>query len=148
MDVYVVDTGINIAHIEFEGRAKWGTTFVRGNAAQDGNGHGTHVAGTIASRAYGVAKAAHVYAVQVMDANGSGALSDVIAGVDWVVQQAKDKAAAAQQEFALTGKTSNKGSVINLSVGGPPSKAVDAAVNGAVDAGVHVAVAAGAFYAL
>jgi cerevisin len=109
----------------------------------DGNGHGTHCAGTIASRAYGVAKAAHVIAVKVLGTNGSGTMSDVVGGVVWAAQQASAKLKASQEEYAATGKTSHKGSVANMSLGGGKSKALDDAVNRAVDAGMHFAVAAG-----
>ena len=78
---YVVDTGINIKHVEFEGRASWGKTIPKNDVDQDGNGHGTHCAGTIASRKYGVAKAAKLVAVKVLGSNGSGSMSDVVAGV-------------------------------------------------------------------
>lgn len=78
---YVIDTGINIDHVEFEGRAVWGKTIPKNDVDKDGNGHGTHCAGTIASRKYGVAKAAKVVAVKVLGSNGSGSMSDVVAGV-------------------------------------------------------------------
>jgi cerevisin len=78
---YVIDTGINVDHVEFEGRAKWGKTIPKNDVDKDGNGHGTHCAGTIASRKYGVAKAAEVVAVKVLGSNGSGSMSDVVAGV-------------------------------------------------------------------
>jgi cerevisin len=78
---YVIDTGINVDHIEFEGRAKWGKTIPKNDVDKDGNGHGTHCAGTIASKKYGVAKAAEVIAVKVLGSNGSGSMSDVVAGV-------------------------------------------------------------------
>lgn len=76
----VVDTGINIDHVEFEGRAKWGKTIPKNDVDKDGNGHGTHCAGTIASRKYGVAKKANVIAVKVLGSNGSGSMSDVVDG--------------------------------------------------------------------
>ena len=78
---YVIDTGINIEHIEFEGRAKWGKTIPNNDEDKDGNGHGTHCAGTIGSRKYGVAKACNLVAVKVLGSNGSGSMSDVVAGV-------------------------------------------------------------------
>ena len=83
VDVYVIDTGINVNHVEFEGRASWGKTIPQNDVDEDGNGHGTHCAGTIASRKYGVAKAANVIAVKVLGSNGSGTMSDVVAGVEW-----------------------------------------------------------------
>ncbi|KAF7342430.1 Subtilisin-like serine protease pepC [Mycena venus] len=135
VDVYVVDTGINIKHVEFEGRAEWGLTVPENDVDEDGNGHGTHCAGTIASRQYGVAKAAKVIAIKVLGSNGSGTMADVIAGVVFAATNAVKKANA--------GAAGHKGSVINMSLGGGKSRALDLAVNGAVDAGVHVAVAAG-----
>lgn len=143
MDVYVIDTGINVKHIEFEGRASWGKTIPKNDVDEDGNGHGTHCAGTIASRKYGVAKAANVIAVKVLGSNGSGTMSDVVGGVAWAAEQAAVKAAAAREEFRKTGKTNHKGSVANMSLGGGKSKALDDTVNRAVDAGIHFAVAAG-----
>lgn len=81
---YVIDTGINIDHVEFEGRARWGKTIPKNDIDKDGNGHGTHCAGTIASRKYGVAKKAEVVAVKVLGTNGSGSMSDVVDGVLYV----------------------------------------------------------------
>ncbi|KAG6830435.1 hypothetical protein H0H92_000738 [Tricholoma furcatifolium] len=138
VDVYVIDTGININHSEFEGRASWGKTVPANDYDQDDNGHGTHCAGTIASRKYGVAKGANVVAVKVLGSNGSGSMSDVVAGVLFASKQAAQKAAA-----ALKGDTKHRGSVANMSLGGGKSRALDDAVNRAVDAGLHFAVAAG-----
>ncbi|KAF8841753.1 hypothetical protein BDN67DRAFT_966852 [Paxillus ammoniavirescens] len=143
VDAYVIDTGINIHHVEFEGRASWGKTIPTNDVDEDGNGHGSHCAGTIASRKYGVAKKANLIAVKVLGSNGSGTMSDVVAGVAWASQQAQLKAAAARAEFAATGKTSHKGSVANMSLGGGVSTALDTIVNRAVAAGLHFAVAAG-----
>jgi len=78
---YVIDTGINVDHVEFEGRAKWGKTMPKNDVDKDGNGHGTHCAGTIASKKYGVAKKAQLVAVKVLGSNGSGSMSDVVDGV-------------------------------------------------------------------
>jgi len=144
VDVYVIDTGINVKHVEFDGdRAQWGYTVPKNDVDEDGNGHGSHCAGTIAGATYGVAKKANVIAVKVLGSNGSGSMSDVIAGVDWASKQAQAKAAAADREFAATGKSSHKGSVANMSLGGGKSPALDRAVNNAVDKGLHFAVAAG-----
>lgn len=140
---YVIDTGINIDHVEFEGRAKWGKTIPRNDRDIDGNGHGTHCAGTIASAKYGVAKKAEVVAVKVLGTNGSGTMSDVVAGVVWAAENASAKAAAAARELALTGKTKHKGSVANMSLGGGSAPALDQAVDAAVEAGLYFAVAAG-----
>ncbi|PFH50460.1 hypothetical protein AMATHDRAFT_85772 [Amanita thiersii Skay4041] len=143
VDVYVIDTGINIRHVEFQGRAKWGKTVPMNDEDEDGNGHGTHCAGTIASRKYGVAKHATVMAVKVLGSNGSGTMSDVVQGVVWAAGQAKAKAIMAAEELARTGRTNHKGSVANMSLGGGKSRALDTAVNRAVDGGLHFAVAAG-----
>jgi len=143
VDVYVIDTGINIHHVEFEGRASWGKTIPKDDVDEDGNGHGTHCAGTIASRKYGVAKKANVIAVKVLGSNGSGSMADVVSGVLFAAEKAAEKAAAAEAEFAATGKTSHKGSVASMSLGGGQSPALDRAVNKAFDSGLHFAVAAG-----
>ncbi|KAF7338882.1 Serine-type endopeptidase [Mycena sanguinolenta] len=135
VDVYVIDTGINTRHSEFEGRAEWGLTALNNEVDEDTNGHGTHCAGIIASRTYGVAKAARVIAVKVLGSDGKGSTSSVIAGVLYAVTSAVNK--------AHRGDASYKGSVINMSLGGGRSRALDRTVNGAVDAGLHVAVAAG-----
>jgi cerevisin len=110
---------------------------------EDKNGHGTHCAGTIASRKYGVAKSANVIAVKVLGSNGSGSMSDVLAGVMYAAESAAKKAIAAAAELKATGKTKHKGSVANMSLGGGKSRALDDAVNGAVDTGLHFSVAAG-----
>ncbi|KAF7319968.1 hypothetical protein MKEN_00780700 [Mycena kentingensis (nom. inval.)] len=143
VDVYVVDTGININHVEFEGRASWGKTIPQNDVDEDGNGHGTHCAGTIASRKYGVAKSAHVIAVKVLGSNGSGSMSDVVNGVEFALSSAIKKKAAADAELKATGYTAHKGSVASMSLGGGKSEALDRAVNAAVDKGLHFAVAAG-----
>jgi cerevisin len=143
VDVYVVDTGINIDHVEFEGRASWGKTIPDNDQDEDGNGHGSHCAGTVASRKYGVAKKANLIAVKVLGSNGSGTMSDVVGGVTWAANAAYKKKQLAEAEFAKTGKTSHKGSVANMSLGGGKSQALDDAVNKAVRSGLHFAVAAG-----
>jgi cerevisin len=143
VDVYVIDTGINIDHVELEGRASWGQTIPLNDEDIDGNGHGSHCAGTIASRAYGVAKGAQVIAVKVLGTNGSGTMSDVMKGVDYAARSSKEKADAAKAELKATGKTKHKGSVANMSLGGGASPSLDRIVNAAVKQGLHFAVAAG-----
>jgi len=139
VDVYVIDTGTNIDHVDFEGRASWGKTIPIGDEDVDGNGHGTHCSGTIAGKKYGVAKKANVYAVKVLKSNGSGTMSDVVKGVEWAAQAHLQKVEAAKK-----GKAKGfKGSVANMSLGGGKSVTLDMAVNAAVDAGIHFAVAAG-----
>lgn len=90
-----------------------------------------------------MAKSANVIAVKVLGSNGSGSMSDVIAGVVFAVESALEKAKAATAEIKATGKTKHKGSVANMSLGGGKSPALDRAVNSAVEAGLHFAVAAG-----
>jgi cerevisin len=143
VNVYVIDTGIHINHAEFGDRASWGKTIPQNDVDEDGNGHGTHCAGTIASGKYGVAKAANVIAVKVLGSNGSGSMSDVVAGVVFAAEDAIEKAKDAAAEIKATGKTKHKGSVANMSLGGGKSNALDQAVNGAVETGLHFAVAAG-----
>lgn len=132
---YVIDTGVYVDHSQFEGRAKWGKTIPTGDTDNDANGHGTHCAGTIASKDFGVSKKAHVVAVKVLGSNGSGSTSDVLKGVEF--------AAKSHQEDAKSGKKGFKGSTANMSLGGGKSPALDMAVNAAVKAGLHFAVAAG-----
>jgi len=122
--VFVIDTGILISHSQFGGRARWGANFVD-SSNTDGNGHGTHCAGTIGGSTYGVAKAASLVAVKVLSASGSGSNSGVISGIQW----------------AVTNKTPR--SVISMSLGGGYSAATNTAVRNAVNAGVTVVVAAG-----
>lgn len=135
---YIIDTGINIDHVDFEGRASWGKTIPSGDEDIDGNGHGTHCAGTVAGKRYGVAKNANVVAVKVLRSNGSGTMSDVLKGVEW--------AAAAHLKAVAEAKKKNKpfkGSTANMSLGGGKSTSLDRAVDAAVKAGIHFAVAAG-----
>ncbi|KAH7161205.1 hypothetical protein EDB81DRAFT_866711 [Dactylonectria macrodidyma] len=139
VDAYVIDTGTNVAHVDFEDRAHWGKTIPSGDADEDGNGHGTHCSGTIAGKRYGVAKKAHVYAVKVLRSNGSGSMSDVVKGVEFAATSHLE-----QVEKAKNGNRKGfKGSVANMSLGGGKTQALDAAVNAAVRTGVHFAVAAG-----
>ena len=95
---YVIDTGVNIKHGEFEGRAVWGATIPTGDEDEDGNGHGTHVAGTIASKTYGVAKKAKIVAVKVLRSNGSGTMSDVLKGVEWAAEATEKEEAAEKKK--------------------------------------------------
>lgn len=132
---YVIDTGVNVGHDDFDGRAHWGKTVPSGDADEDGNGHGTHCAGTIGGSKYGVAKKAKIVAVKVLRSNGSGTMSDVVAGVEF--------AAKAHIEQAKKNPKGFKGSTANMSLGGGKSPSLDLAVNAAVKAGIHFAVAAG-----
>lgn len=124
--VYIIDTGIRITHQEFGGRAIWGTNQTGDGNNTDCGGHGTHVAGTVGSSTYGVAKSVKLVAVKVLGCNGSGSNSGIIAGINWAV--------------------SNKGSataIANMSLGGGRDQASNDAVNTAVNKGLFIAVAAG-----
>lgn len=124
---YIIDTGIMFSHSEFGGRAVSGFDAVDGGSADDCNGHGTHVSGTVGGVTYGVAKGVSLVAVRVLDCNGSGSVSGVVAGIDWVTA---DHAAGAP-------------AVANMSLGGSASTALDNAVAKSVADGVVYAVAAG-----
>ena len=143
VDAYIIDTGININHTEFEGRASWGITIPKNDVDEDRVGHGTYCAGIVGSRKYGVAKAVNLIAVKVLNSDGSGTISDVIAGVFWVAEQAAAKLAAAKAEYTATGRTNHKGSIANLPLGGGKSLALDTSVNRAVDSGLLFAVPVG-----
>jgi subtilisin family serine protease len=123
--IYVIDTGIRFDHSEFSGRATSGVDAVDGGTADDCNGHGTHVGGTIGGSTYGVAKGVALVAVRVLDCGGSGTWSGVIAGVDWVTANHATPAVA------------------NLSLGGSRNASVDDAVRSMIASGVATAIAAG-----
>jgi len=124
--VYVIDTGINRNHVEFGGRAYHGySSFNDGYGSWDPHGHGTHVAGTIGSAAYGVAKNASIYSVRVLDQYGFGSTSTVLDGINWVINNHVSP------------------SVANMSIGGGADLMLDTAVNNLINAGVTVVVAAG-----
>ncbi|KIL60981.1 hypothetical protein M378DRAFT_874023 [Amanita muscaria Koide BX008] len=127
VDIYVIDTGIYTDHSSFQGRARWGATF-GGYPDADGNGHGTHCAGTAASYDYGVAKNANLIAVKVLGDDGKGYNSDIISGMDYVQTQAA---------------SSGRPSVASMSLGGQGYTAVDNAVASLTGSGIHVVVAAG-----
>lgn len=123
---YIIDTGILASHSNFGGRVSSGYDAIGdGNGTSDCNGHGTHVAGTVGSATYGVAKDVDLVAVRVLGCTGSGTNAGVIAGVDWVASNASGP------------------SVANMSLGGGNSTALDSAVNSAINAGITFVVAAG-----
>ncbi len=123
---YIVDTGVRASHNDFGGRGTSGFSSINdGRGSDDCNGHGTHVAGTVAGETWGVAKAAVIHPVRVLDCQGSGTNSGVIDGMDWVAANATSPAVA------------------NMSLGGGASTATDNAVTNMRNAGVTVVVAAG-----
>ena len=121
---YIIDTGIQTSHPDFGGRASAVYDAFGGNG-QDCNGHGTHVAGTVGGATYGVAKYVLLRAVRVLDCNGSGSNSGVIAGMDWVAANHISPAVA------------------NMSLGGGYSSSVNTSANNLASSGVFLAVAAG-----
>jgi len=129
--VYVVDTGINTKHTDFEGRASFLANFAGDGVNDDANGHGTHCAGIVASRTYGVAKQARVFAVKVLDAQGAGTNSGVLAGINFVGTDVKTRSGC------------SGGFIATMSLGGPKSTIVNSAVSNVFNAGVFVVVAAG-----
>jgi subtilisin family serine protease len=123
--VYVLDTGIRRTHTQFGGRVAAAFSAFDGLGSSDCNGHGTHVAGTVAGSTSGVAKAARLHAIRVLNCDGNGLISDVVAGVDWVRANHV------------------KPAVANMSLTGPPSSSMDAAVRSSIAAGVTYVIAAG-----
>lgn len=136
VDAYIIDTGIYCENNEFTGKTTGSCTFGYSSVKNifgvvdetDGNGHGTHCAGTVAGITYGVAKEANLIAVKVLSDAGSGSTSGVISGIDWVTQQSQ---------------TTGRRSVANLSLGGGFSQTQNDAIEAATSAGVTMVVAAG-----
>jgi aqualysin 1 len=126
VNAYVIDTGIRTTHSQFGTRASVAFDAVGdGRNGQDCNGHGTHVSGTIGGSTFGVAKAVRLFAVRVLNCQGSGTNSGVIAGVNWVTAHHISPAVA------------------NMSLGGGVSTALDSAVTNSINSGVTYAIAAG-----
>ncbi|KAG2214477.1 hypothetical protein INT45_010945 [Circinella minor] len=130
--VYVVDDGCNVNHNDFGGRAKHGYSAYGSQDPLEGGGHGTHVSGIIGGSKYGVAKKVNIVSVKVLSSEGSGSLSNVISGIEYVVNQEKGK---------------NRPVVVNMSLGAPSSSSgattLNNAITAAVQAGIPFVVAAG-----
>jgi hypothetical protein len=125
--VYVVDTGVNVSHSDFNGRLRTGFTTVNdGKGWDDCNGHGTHVAGTIGGSTFGVAKEVNIVPVRVLNCTGSGYISDIISGLNWIMSNHVGGPA-----------------VINMSLGGGYSQILNDTVNTVIRAGFTVVAAAG-----
>jgi subtilisin family serine protease len=124
---YVIDSGIRTTHTEFGGRAVSGHDSIDGGPADDCDGHGTHVAGTLGGTTYGVAKKAKLVAVRVLDCSGTGTVDSILAGIDWVTSD----------------HTAGAPAVANMSLGGGVNGTIDAAVRTSIADGVTYVLAAG-----
>ncbi len=123
---YIVDTGILSTHQQFSGRVLSGYTAISdGNGISDCHGHGTHVAGTVGGSTYGVAKNVSLVPIRILGCDGSGASSNVIAGLDWILKNGK------------------KPAVVNMSLGGEANTSLDSAVENLFNNGYVMVVAAG-----
>ncbi|KAM5442607.1 Secreted subtilisin-like serine protease sub11 [Microsporum ferrugineum] len=127
---YGVDTGIDIHHPDFGGRAVWGTNVVNGTKDNDRQGHGTHTAATATGTKYGLAKNANVVAVKALNDYGAGLWSNIMKALEWCVEDATKK--------NIIGKA-----VLNLSISGGKVVAANQAVTKTAKAGIFVSVAAG-----
>ncbi len=126
--IYVVDTGVDAGHPELAGRVLPGFDAFNQNLSQsDCNGHGTHVAGVVAGTTYGVAKAASVIPVRVLNCSGQGNTSSLLAGINWI----------------LSAHPNGSVGIVNMSLGGAKSDQANAAVAKLIDTGLVVVAAAG-----
>lgn len=125
VNVYVIDTIVLTSHSDFGGRATLDFDNVASVTATDAKGHGTHVAGIIGGSSKGVAKNVTIHSIRVLQDDGYGSTSGIVAGIDYVIAHAV------------------KPAVINMSLGGVYSNSIDAAVNAAINSGITVVVAAG-----
>ncbi|ORY94222.1 peptidase S8/S53 domain-containing protein [Syncephalastrum racemosum] len=129
IEVYVLDTGVNINHVDLGGRAQWGINTVQGSQNRDINGHGTTVAGVIAGTEFGVAKRARIIAVKALNDEGGGTLSDILYALDYINSRA-----------ATRNRTM---SVVNLSIGTERNDVLSRAVDELANTGIVTVVAAG-----
>ncbi len=127
VNAYIIDTGIRFSHTQFGGRAVSGIDAINGGNADDCNGHGTHVSGTVGGSTYGIAKRVHIIAVRVLNCQGSGTTSQVVKGINW----------------ATGDHDSGELAVANMSLGGSVSNALDNAVRNSIADGITYAIAAG-----
>ncbi|KAI9218702.1 peptidase S8/S53 domain-containing protein [Blastocladiella britannica] len=128
VDVYILDTGISPQPMDYTGRIATTINFSSDAGTYDGTGHGSHVSGTVAGTLYGVAKSASLVNVKVLNSQGTGAWSGIIAGISWAVNRAL---------------ITKRPSVISMSISGPVSAILNNAIQSAINKGVHVVVAAG-----
>ncbi|KAG0280561.1 hypothetical protein BGZ96_001522 [Linnemannia gamsii] len=133
---YVVDTGINTAHVDFGGRAKMGNNFIQGSPNTDENGHGTHVAGTIGGASYGVAKKVTLVGVKVLNRQGSGSTSGIVAALDWIASVNKGKKAVVNMSLVIVAAGNDEN--VNACSGSPSGAPLALAV-GASDINDNIA---------
>ncbi|KAK6511122.1 hypothetical protein TWF481_000044 [Arthrobotrys musiformis] len=134
VDVYVLDTGLNVNHVDFVGRARSGFSVDGSTGANDAQGHGTHTAGTVGSRTFGVAKNVNLIGIKVLGDNGSGSIAGIVSGIDSVIIEHGKRSRDATFQ----------GSVISMSLGGDGlPQAMFIALQKASQAGIHISVAAG-----
>ncbi|CAG8438810.1 6675_t:CDS:2 [Diversispora eburnea] len=126
--VYVVDTGVLVTHKEFEGRASFLGAFCVGCPDTDDNGHGSHVSGIVGGKTFGVAKKVKIVGVKALDSKGQGTNADIINALIFVLIDAMEK---------------KNNAIINLSIGGQRSEALNKVIKLLTDNGIHVVVAAG-----
>ncbi|KAF9357025.1 hypothetical protein BGX26_004361, partial [Mortierella sp. AD094] len=129
--IYIIDTGVNIDHKDFQGRAQHGPAFLPGAIDKaDKNGHGTFVAALAAGSTFGVAKKAQIVSLKALDDVGAGRLSNVLAAIEWVVKRHISQGESAR-------------SIINLSLGAEHNEPTNAAIQEAMKLGIHFSIAAG-----
>lgn len=153
MNAYVLDSGVMIDHCDFEGRAYYGADFIRSGNSGDQNGHGTHVAGLIGSKTYGVSKKVNIIDVKVLDSVGSGTLDTVMSGLEFVSNHCNYKGKQGKQgkqgkpvwgsEDSHDDDVESKRCVINLSLGTFRSTIINEAIEELIKQGIVVVVAAG-----
>ncbi|CAO3642925.1 unnamed protein product [Cunninghamella blakesleeana] len=132
VDIYIVDSGVNINHPDFEGRAEWGANFVKGSPDEDENGHGTIVAGIAAGKSVGVAKKANIISVKCLGQDGNGNMDDIIQALHYVMNRIKKNKSKKQRK-----------SIVNISISSDKNVALNQAVDALTRAGAIVVVAAG-----
>ncbi len=126
VNAYVIDTGVRASHVDVRGRVSGGVDIVdNDNNPDDGNGHGTFIAGIIGGTQFGAAKKIHIVPVRVLDNSGAGSTANVIAGIRWVIANVR------------------KPAVVNMSLGGSANQALDDAVRAAIAAGITFVVPSG-----
>ena len=131
---YIVDTGIDVNHHEFEGRASWLANFAGDNTDTDCNNHGTHCAGLVGSKSYGVCKDAKLFAVKVLNCEGSGSYSGILSGLEFVHKRHQEQLK----------NNSNVKSIMSMSLGGGFSSTINKAVEALIKSdSMYVVVAAG-----